>query len=129
MIVLDTHAWLWWVQGAGSELPAGARRFIDCSPAVGVASVSCLEVAWLAKKGRIALPVPIEEFFAAALEGSGVELIALTPSIAARSAALPDIHRDPIDRVIIASAIDRDAELITRDGMISQYPGVRVRWD
>lgn len=53
---------------------------------------------------------------------------ALTPRIAARSAALPDIHRDPIDRVIIASAIDYD-ELLTRDGMIARYPGVRVRWD
>lgn len=91
--------------------------------------MSCLEVAWLAKKGRIALPLPIHQFFTKALEHSGIDLIALTPSIAARSAALPEIHRDPIDRVIIATAIDHDAELLTRDGMISQYPGVKVRWD
>jgi PIN domain nuclease of toxin-antitoxin system len=86
-------------------------------------------VAWLVKKGRIVLPVPVERFFAEAIEGAGFELIALTPRIAARSATLPDIHRDPIDRILIATAIDVDAILATKDAIIATYPGVRVRWD
>lgn len=81
------------------------------------------------KRGRIALPVPIEEFFTKALEHSGITLLPLTPPIAVRSAFLPDIHKDPIDRVIIATAMEYDGELISRDGLVSQYPGVRVRWE
>jgi PIN domain nuclease of toxin-antitoxin system len=129
VIVLDTHTWLWWVRGDTAELPSTMRELIDNSPEpVAVASVSCLEVAWLAKKGRISIPMPIDDFFAKAIDGSGLVLLPLSPSIAARSAFLPDIHRDPIDRVIIATALEHNAELATRDGMISRYPDVRVRW-
>lgn len=129
MIILDTHAWLWWVQGETVELPLLMRELIDGSPEpVAIASVSCLEVAWLVRKGRITLPVPINEFFTKAIDDSGLMLLPLTPSIAARSAYLPDIHRDPIDRVIIATALEHDSELATRDGMIARYPDVRVRW-
>ena len=105
------------------------RELIDNSPeAVAVASVYCLEVAWLAKKGRISLPTPIDDFFDKAIGGSGLVLLPLTPRIAARSAFLPEIHRDPIDRVIIATALDHDADLATRDRTISRYPDVRVKW-
>lgn len=129
MILLDTHAWLWWVANA-SELPARMRTVInEGAEFVAVASISCLEIAWLAKKGRIALPVPVEEFFDRAIEQAGLQLLPLTPKIAARSAALPDIHKDPIDRVLVATAIELNASLVTRDTVIPSYPGVRVRWD
>lgn len=121
MIVLDTHAWLWWV-GASSELIAQAPG------PVGIASLSCLEVAWLAKKGRITLPLPIASFFEKAIDGAGLSLLPLTPAVAARAAFLPDVHRDPIDRVIIATAMEHDAELISKDETVARYPGVRVRW-
>ncbi len=52
-----------------------------------------------------------------------------TTSIAARSAALPDIHRDPIDRVIVATAIEQSAELVSKDELVARYPGLQVRWD
>lgn len=129
MILLDTHTWLWWIRGDTVELPPAMRELISSSPdPIAVASVSCLEVAWLAKRGRISLPVPIEDFFVKAIEGSGLVLLPLTPRIAARSAFLPDIHRDPIDRVLIATAQEHDADLVTRDGVISRYPDVRTRW-
>jgi len=56
-------------------------------------------------------------------------LLPLTPSIAAKSAALPDIHRDPIDRVIVATAIEHGAELVSKDELVGRYPSVQVRWD
>lgn len=57
MIVLDTHTWLWWIRGDSPELPQAMRELISNSPEpIAVASVSCFEVAWLSKKGRIALP-------------------------------------------------------------------------
>ncbi|WP_437312471.1 type II toxin-antitoxin system VapC family toxin [Sorangium sp. So ce385] len=130
MIVLDTHTWLWWIQGTADALPSKTKALIEHEPGpVGVASVSCLEVAWLAKKGRIVLPVSVEDFFTKAIEQAGLVLLPLTPLIAAKSAALPDLHRDPIDRVIIATAIEHSAELVSKDDLVSRYPGVRVRWD
>ncbi|MGK3984147.1 type II toxin-antitoxin system VapC family toxin [Sorangium sp. So ce136] len=130
MIILDTHTWLWWVQGTAVALPSKTKALIEHEPGpVAIASVSCLEVAWLAKKGRVVLPVSIDDFFTMAIDQAGLVLLPLTPRIAARSAALPDVHRDPIDRVIIATAIEHDAELVSKDELVSHYPGVRVRWD
>ncbi|MDX2020821.1 MAG: type II toxin-antitoxin system VapC family toxin [Deltaproteobacteria bacterium] len=128
MIVLDTHAWLWWIQGNTVDLPDAVKQRIDASDTVSVSAVSCLEVAWLEKKRRIALPLPITDFLKLALEGSRIGLLPLTPTIAARSAALPEIHRDPIDRIIIATAIEHSAELISRDRIFTRYPDVRVQW-
>jgi len=129
VILLDTHTWLWWVQGTSTSLPAKAAERIRTADVVAVASVSCLEVAWLAKKGRIVLPGTVESFFEAALGKAGLQLLPLTPSIAAKSAALSDIHRDPIDRVIVATAIEHGAELVSKDELIANYPGVQVLWD
>ena len=79
MIVLDTHTWLWWIRGDAPELPQAMRDLISNSPdPIAVASVSCLEVAWLSKKGRVALPVPIDEFFLKAIDGAGLLLLPLT---------------------------------------------------
>jgi PIN domain nuclease of toxin-antitoxin system len=129
VILLDTHTWLWWVQGVSSSLPAKAAERIRTADVVAVASVSCLEVAWLAKKGRIVLPGTVESFFDEALDKAGLQLLPLTPSIAAKSAALPDIHRDPIDRVIVATAIEHGADLLSKDELVAKYAGVQVLWD
>jgi PIN domain nuclease of toxin-antitoxin system len=129
VILLDTHTWLWWVQGASAPLPPTTAERIRTADLVAVASVSCLEVAWLAKKGRIVLPGTVESFFDEALGKAGLNLLPLTPSIAAKSAALPDIHRDPIDRVIVATALEHGADLLSKDELVAKYPGVRVHWD
>ncbi len=128
MILLDTHTWLWWVQGS-SSLPKKAVDRIRSADVVAVASVSCLEVAWLAKKGRVVLPGTVEQFFEEALGKAGLHLLPLTPRIAAQAVALPDIHRDPIDRVIVATAIELGAELASKDEFIAKYPGVAVLWN
>jgi PIN domain nuclease of toxin-antitoxin system len=129
VILLDTHTWLWWVSGA-PEPPMRMKALITtANEPVAIASMSCLEVAWLAKKGRIALPVTVDQFFERAIEKAGLQLLPLTPKIAARSAALPDIHRDPVDRVLVATALELDAVLATKDSVIPSYPDVRVRWD
>jgi PIN domain nuclease of toxin-antitoxin system len=128
VILLDTHTWLWWVQGAAA-LPKKAADRIRSADVAAVASVSCLEVAWLAKRRRIVLPDTVEVFFDEALGKAGIQLLALTPRIAAQAAALPDIHRDPMDRVIIATAIEHGAELVSKDELIAKYPSVIVLWN
>ena len=129
MILLDTHTWLWWVSGAPDLSERMKAVIAAATEPVAIASISCLEVAWLSKKGRIALPGTVDAFFESAIEKAGLQLLPLTPRIAARSAALPDIHRDPVDRVLVATALELDAVLATKDSVIPSYPGVRVRWD
>ncbi len=70
----------------------------------------------------------LHTWFRAALVTADIELPHLTPDIAARAVELPTIHRDPIDRILIATAIEHDAILITRDLTIQAYPGVQTAW-
>jgi PIN domain nuclease of toxin-antitoxin system len=71
----------------------------------------------------------VEDFFIKAIDEAGLMLLPLTPKIAAKSTSLPDIHRDPIDRVLVATALEHDADFISKDALIARYPGVRVKGD
>ena len=101
---------------------------IETAPEVGVSAISCLEIALLAKKGRIFLSLPAAEWLPWSISVLQLSLLPLTPTIAARSVLLPDLHADPMDRVIIATALEHDADLISKDATVSSYPNVRVRW-
>jgi len=130
MILLDTHTWVWWVLRRTDMLPGTIDRRIAESPdIIAVASISCLEVALLAKKGRVRISGDLRVWFDMALEGSGIQIVHLTPAIAARSADLPDLHRDPIDRVLIATALEYNALLLTKDTTIRTYPEVQTMWE
>ncbi len=76
----------------------------------------------LAAKGRIELPVPCEQWVDEALAGSGVQMAEFTPRIGVFAAFLPGaFHGDPADRIIVATAIQTGATLITRDARILEY--------
>jgi PIN domain nuclease of toxin-antitoxin system len=128
MIVLDTHAWLWWVNATPDTLPDSVIQTIETSDSVGVAAISCLEVAMLARRNRIALPCPLPQWFQGALSASQITLLPMTPEIAIASTELPDIHRDPADRLILATATTHRATLISKDQRMRQYPGVDILW-
>lgn len=122
MILLDTHVWVRWLVPGAEPLPASTMRLLGEAESVGVSAVSCWEAAYLHKRGRIKLAMPAQEWFDAALQGSGVECIALDQRIAATAAALTDLHRDPADRFIIATAIETRRQLVTLDTTVRQYP-------
>ena len=122
MIVLDSHIWFWWINGENQRLPSFILAEIEAASRVGVSPVSCFELALAHHRGRLELSLPIRDWFALALAGSDVELLPLTPLIAARAVELPDIHRDPFDRIIIATAIEMDARIASVDGYFVRYP-------
>ena len=127
MIVLDSHIWYWWVNLEHHRLPPGMIQTIENGPHVGVSPVSCFELALAHRRGRLELPLPLRDWFARALNGSDVELLPLTAAIAARAVDLAEIHRDPFDRIIIATAIELDAKLASVDGHFSAYPELAGR--
>mgnify|MGYP003384048156 CR=1 FL=1 len=127
MIVLDTHIWYWWVNLEHERLPPGMVAAIENAPRVGVSPVSCFELAMAHRRGRLELPLQLRDWFARALEGSDVELLPLTTEISALAVELSEIHRDPFDRIIIATAIALDAKLASVDGHFPAYPELADR--
>lgn len=127
MIVLDTHVWYWWACDQQVRLSPGLLETLAVAPRVGVSAVSCFEIALAQRRGRIELPLPLRDWFVEALEGSQVELLPLTPAIAARAVELTDRHRDPFDRIIIATAIELDGKLASLDGAFGEYPELAGR--
>jgi PIN domain nuclease of toxin-antitoxin system len=123
-LVLDTHVWIWLSFG-DKALGDDARRFIDRAGRDGtllVAAISVWEVAMLVSKGRLDLFMPPLEWATAALSGPGISLAPLTPDIAVEACHLPGaFHRDPVDRMIVATARVLGARLATRDQRILAY--------
>jgi PIN domain nuclease of toxin-antitoxin system len=128
MIVLDTHAWLWWLSDP-SKLGRLARHGIDTAKKVGIPAICSLEVATLAARGRISLNCPTLEWLQDAVADARVELLPLTPAVAVKAADLPTgFPGDPADRLIVATAILESATLVTKDDRIRGFPGVRTVW-
>jgi PIN domain nuclease of toxin-antitoxin system len=128
MIVLDTHIWVWWVDG-GSQLTAQHQNWIDKYKAdgLGISIISCWEVAKLVENSRIKLQCQVEEWIEQALAYPSVQLLQLTPRIAIESTQLPGkFHRDPADQIIVATARAWSCPLLTTDERILKYPHVTL---
>jgi PIN domain nuclease of toxin-antitoxin system len=135
LLVLDTHVWIWIMEGVKTELSAATIRLIEKSAAdsaLAISAISVWEVAMLEKKGRITLSRSIDEWTKAALTAPGIRLVDLSPEIAIESTRLPgEPHGDPADRIIIATARVLGATLVTRDAQIVGYASgghVRIRY-
>ena len=124
-VLLDTHTLVWLLQGS-EKLGPQARRVIEAATVgqggVMVAAISCWEIGMLVAKGRLTLDRDVGEWVQAALVLPGMRLVALEPEIAVAAARLPgQMHGDPADRLIVASARHAGAVLITDDRLILDY--------
>ena len=127
MIVLDTHAWIWWASEP-DRLGRRARAALEAAERIGVPAVCCFELSAAAARGRISLDRSPLEWLEQALALPRVELLALTPAIAVRATQLGAFHGDPADRLIVATALVHDATLATRDRHIRAYTPVASVW-
>jgi PIN domain nuclease of toxin-antitoxin system len=128
MILLDTHIWLWAVQGA-PHFKERHRRILDAhrDDGLGISLFSCWKVAMLVRKNRITLPYPPQQWIDIALTYPGIQLIGLTQQILVESTLLPEpFHGDPADRIIVATARAHDMPLFSDDGLILNYPHVKL---
>lgn len=122
--LLDTCALIWLGMGGG-DLSADAKRRITVASSLYYSSISVWEIARLQKEGKIVIPVDAEEFFADLAELYGLSAIPPNDDIMLRAANLPDFHKDPADRIIIATALIGGMPIVTGDNKFSQY-GVRT---
>lgn len=131
MILLDTHAWVWWVNDP-QELSSAANRAINTAreeSAVYVSSMSAWEVALLVAKGRLQLTLDVEDWIIRSEALPFLNFIPVDNRIAVRSTTLPGtLHGDPADRIIIASALTLGAAIVTKDERIKRYRHVKTVW-
>lgn len=122
--LLDTCALIWLGMGGG-DLSAAARRRISVAASLHYSSISAWEIARLQKEGKVVIPSAPADFIADLSEQYGLSAIPPVDEIMLRAAELPDFHRDPADRIIIATALAHDLAIVTGDGKFPQY-GVRT---
>jgi PIN domain nuclease of toxin-antitoxin system len=129
VIVLDTHAWLWWVD-APDRLSATARQAIEGADAIGVPAISCWELAMLVVKRRIELERDARTWIRQALAQPGVVAVPLSPRAAVDAALLEheDFAGDPADRLIYATAREAGAPLVTRDVRLREFDPRGTLW-
>jgi PIN domain nuclease of toxin-antitoxin system len=129
VIVLDTHAWLWWT-AEPRRLSKPARAAIDQASSIGVSTLSAWEVTKLAVRGRIALDRDVGLWVRQALADARVEPLPPSAEIAVAAGLLDakSFPGDPIDRLIYATAQATRAHLVTRDAAIRDFDPELTVW-
>lgn len=132
MIVLDTHALVWWVSGSDA-LSAVADKVIKETLASGdeviVSSISAWEIAMLIERGRLVLSMDVESWLDEVLQIDGVRFVPVDNEIGVKSTQLPgEFHNDPADRTIVATARKLAVPLVTADEKIRNYEHVKTVW-
>ena len=124
-VLLDTHCWIWSQFGHDHEFSAPGLSTLKQAARDGMLRLSVIsvwEVALLESKRRLHLHMDCLEWVRRALETPGLSLVPLTPEIAVESTRLPgDIHADPGDRILVATARNLGARLMTRDQALLAY--------
>jgi len=122
----DTHAWIWAALGS-ARLGKNASGLKDeVASAHAIADISLWEAAMLIERGKVSVPVPIDEWLSRASES--VSVLPITPAIASRCVALKWAHADPADRLIVATAIEHKLSLVSADQAIATGNWIPIIW-
>lgn len=133
MIVLDTHALVWWVNGT-KELSKKAKQVIEHEYArekgsILICTITAWEIAMLVKKNRLQLNRDVKTWLDTVAKIPTVQFVPVDLAIAVTSADLPEpFHKDPADRMIVATARHLGSPLVSGDERIRQYPHVKTIW-
>lgn len=131
-LLLDTHIWLWLAAG---QIHRFTRPFLDRlknqrrDASIYISAATAWEVAMLVRKGSLKLNQPLETWFNAALERGNTKVLSLDYRVALRSIDLPGlIHGDPLDRILVETAMYHDLILVTCDHVLLDYSKVAERF-
>jgi PIN domain nuclease of toxin-antitoxin system len=128
VILLDTCALLW-LDSDRAVFPAATLAVLDRhADALAVSAVSFMEVGINAQKGRLDLPSPLDEWTERVCARYSLRVHSITREIAVRAVALPPVHRDPFDRLIIATAELHHMRVVTADDVLRKYLTIKVIW-
>ena len=130
-VMLDTHTWIWWhmrpqnLSERVTSLIGDASKYSELL----LSAISPWEFSKLLEKGRLGISCNPEDWIDLALDMPKLRLIPLSPIIAYRSTILPQpFHSDPADQIIVATAREENATILTKDETILSYEYVRSLW-
>ena len=130
-ILLDTHAWIWWVT-EDRRLSNRARRALAAAErgqSAALSMISLWELAKKVEKHQLVLDRPLDEWLGEATARPGLQLVDLSRPILVDACRLPaPFHGDPADQIIVATARRDGAVVVTKDSKIREYPHVRSIW-
>ena len=131
MIVVDTHALVWWVNGdecLSSNAKAAIEGELDGGKII-VSAISAWEIAMLVERERLVLSMDVGSWLATVADIEAVQFMPVDVEIGVKSVALPgDFHKDPADRMIVATARKLAVPLVTKDEKIQAYAHVKTIW-
>jgi PIN domain nuclease of toxin-antitoxin system len=128
MMLLDTHAWLWWCSDR-NKLSASLVRRLTKQSELYVSAISAWEVCMLIEKGRLTLQSKPRVAVRALCAAPGIRMVPISDAMAAEAALIvPTFHGDPADRFIVATALDLRAKLVTKDQRIIDAKLVETVW-
>ena len=129
MIVLDTHALLWWALDPDRLSATAAARLHEMERVGGYASsISIWELGVKIQRGKLDLGISIGELVRRIATTGAIQLLAVDTATWLRSVELAWDHRDPADRVIVATALLQKVPLLTADSEIHRFAGVTCVW-
>jgi PIN domain nuclease of toxin-antitoxin system len=123
-LLLDTHVLIWLAEGLADLPPRSRRRINDAAkgPGLAVSAISFWEVAMLARKGRIAIRRPVHAWRAEVIAAAGISEIPVSGDVGVEALLLPgELHEDPADRILVATARLHGIALGTRDKRLLAY--------
>jgi PIN domain nuclease of toxin-antitoxin system len=131
MIVLDTHAWIWWLT-APEKLSRKVLRLIErnlSETSVSISSISVWETAMLVARGKLNFELDFPSWLNVATSVAGTKFHPVDNAIAYEAVNLPGIfHADPADRIIVATSLKLNATLVSGDQKIQDYSYAKVAW-
>lgn len=131
MIVLDTHTLVWWVNGddtLSKKAKAAIRREMEGGQII-VSAISAWEIAMLVEREKLVLSMDVGSWLATVTEIDAVRFVPVDVEIGVKSVELPGaFHKDPADRMIVATARKLAAPLVTKDEKIRAYAHVKTIW-
>jgi PIN domain nuclease of toxin-antitoxin system len=131
MIVLDTHALIWWADG-GSKLSKKARQAARANARgreLVASAISVFEIVTLERRGRLAFRIPVTEWLADLRKLPEMTIHPVSDEVAERAGGLGDVFPgDPADRIIAATALVLGAPLVTHDAKLLDLPNLTAVW-
>jgi PIN domain nuclease of toxin-antitoxin system len=128
LILLDTHAWIWWMNAPG-RLPRRVQARLRDARDVGVSAISCWEIAMLVSAGRLELDRDVLLWIRHSLAQPRMQLVPLLPEIAVAASLLgAGFPGDPADRIIYSTAKHHGWRLVTRDDRICRHDPDSTLW-
>ena len=126
MLVLDTHVAVWWAADP-QRLGRAARAKLASAERLGIPAIVFWEIALLVRKRKLDLGMPVSAWTQAIQTVPRVEALPLTPEIAVRADEL-EMHHDPADRFIVATALRHGAPLVSKDRLMRSLRFVETIW-